>query len=250
MNVKYTINSKYEKKYKNFVLNIKDYFNNAEKTIHKARNEIKIISFEEKQFVVKSFKKPSLIKSIYYAKNNSKAKRSYEYSIKLKDFTPEAIAYIEFYENNKLSNSFYISEYFEYDYTIKEPLREIGFKNKTKVLEEFAIFSSKLHDNGILHLDYSAGNILIKEIKDKYIFKVVDVNRMIFKPLNLNEKLKNFDMLWASNENMIIIATQYAKSNNLNIEMVVKKAIYYSFRLKLFKNFKKLLKGKIKNIDW
>jgi hypothetical protein len=68
MNVKYTINSKYEKKYKNFVLNIKDYFNNAEKTIHKARNEIKIISFEEKQFVVKSFKKPSLIKSIYYAK--------------------------------------------------------------------------------------------------------------------------------------------------------------------------------------
>ena len=250
MNAKYTINSKYEKKYKNFVLNIKDYFNNAEKTIHKARNEIKIISFEEKQFVVKSFKKPSFIKSIYYTKNHSKAKRSYEYSIKLNDFTPEAIAYIEFYENNKLSNSFYISEYFEYDYTIKEPLRQIGFENKTKVLNEFAIFSSKLHDNGILHLDYSAGNILIKEKEDKYIFKIVDVNRMIFKTLSLNEKLKNFDMLWANNENMTIIATQYAKSNNLDIEMVVKKALWYSFRLKLFKNFKKLLKGKIKNIDW
>jgi tRNA A-37 threonylcarbamoyl transferase component Bud32 len=250
MNVKYTISPKYEKKYKNFVLNIKDCFNNAEKTIHKARNEIKIISYEEKQFVVKSFKKPSLIKSIYYTKNHSKAKRSYEYSIKLDDFTPEAIAYIEFYENNKLSNSFYISEYFEYDYTIKEPLRQIGFENKTKVLKEFAIFSSKLHDNGILHLDYSAGNILIKEKEDTYIFKVVDVNRMIFKTLSLNEKLKNFDMLWANNENMTIIATQYAKSNNLDIEMVVKKAIWYSFRLKLFKNFKKLLKGKIKNIDW
>ena len=72
MNAKYTISPKYEKKYKNFVLNIQDYFNNAEKTIHKARNEIKIISFKEKQFVVKSFKKPSLIKSIYYVKNNSK----------------------------------------------------------------------------------------------------------------------------------------------------------------------------------
>ena len=250
MNVKYTISPKYEKKYKNFVLNIQDYFNNAEKTIHKARNEIKIISFNEKQFVVKSFKKPSFIKSIYYTKNHSKAKRSYEYSIKLNDFTPEAIAYIEFYENNKLSNSFYISEYFEYDYTIKEPLRQIGFENKTKVLNEFAIFSSKLHDNGILHLDYSAGNILIKEKEDKYIFKIVDVNRMIFKTLSLNEKLKNFDMLWANNENMTIIATQYAKSNNLDIEMVVKKALWYSFRLKLFKNFKKLLKGKIKNIDW
>jgi hypothetical protein len=91
---------------------------------------------------------------------------------------------------------------------------------------------------------------LIKEKEDKYIFKIVDVNRMIFKTLSLNEKLKNFDMLWANNENMTIIATQYAKSNNLDIEMVVKKALWYSFRLKLFKNFKKLLKGKIKNIDW
>jgi serine/threonine protein kinase len=250
MNIKYTISPKYEDKYKKFVLNIQKYFNNAQKTIHKARNEIKIISFENKQFVVKSFKKPSLIKSIYYAKNSSKAKRSYEYSIKLKEFTPEAVAYIEFYENNRLSDSFYISEYFEYDYTIKEPLRQIGFKNKNKVLSEFAIFSSNLHDNGILHLDYSAGNILIKAKEDKYIFKIVDVNRMIFKTLSLNEKLKNFDMLWASDENMTIIATEYAKSNNLNIDMVVKKAIWYSFRLKLFKNFKKPLKGKIKNIDW
>jgi len=249
--IKYELNPLYEHIYKDFVLNIQDYFKQNSNTIHKARNEIKIVEFDNKNFVVKSFKKPSLLKAIYYTKNSSKAKRSYAYSMKLGDFTPEPIGYIEFYENNKLADSFYISEYFEYDYTIKDPLREVGFINKEEVLKEFATFSSSLHDKGILHLDYSAGNILIKKDDDgKYIFKIVDVNRMVFKELSLNQRLKNFNMLWASDENMTIIATQYAKINNLDVDMVVKKAIGYAFRLKLFKNFKKLIKGKVKNIDW
>ncbi len=249
--IKYELNSLCETIYKDFILNIKDYFQQNSQIIHKARNEIKIIEFDNKKFVVKSFKKPSLLKAIYYTKNSSKAKRSYEYSMKLEDFTPMPIGYIEFYEDDKLADSFYISEYFEYDYTIKEPLREVGFINKEEVLKEFAIFSSAIHDKGILHLDYSAGNILIKKDDDgKYIFKIVDVNRMVFKDLSLNERLKNFNMLWASDENMTIIATQYAKINNLDVDMVVKKAIGYAFRLKLFKNFKKLIKGKVKDIDW
>ena len=112
------------------------------------------------------------------------------------------------------------------------------------------MFSSALHDDDVLHLDYSAGNILVKEDGNKYIFKVVDLNRMIFKKLTLDERLKNFNMLWASNEAMKIIAIKYAKINNLDVNMVIKKALYFSFRLKLFKNFKKLIKGRIKNIDW
>ncbi len=239
-----------DSKYKDFILNIKQHFNQNDQTIHKARNEIKVLTYNDEQFVVKSFKKPSFFKALYYTKNPSKAKRSFEYGVKLKEFTPEAIGYIEFYENNLLAESFYISRYFPYDYTIKEPLRDPQFTHKQEVLEAFAEFSSTLHDHGILHLDYSAGNILIKEHNGVYIFKIVDLNRMLFKKLSLNERLKNFNMLWASSKNMRIIATKYAQINQLDINLVVKKALYYSFTLKLRKNFKKLLKGKIKNIDW
>ena len=73
---------------------------------------------------------------------------------------------------------------------------------------------------------------------------------MVFKELSLNERLKNFNMLWASDECLTIIALKYAKINNLDADLVVKKAIGYAFRLKLFKNFKKLIKGKVQNIDW
>ncbi len=237
-------------KYKDFLLNIKQHFSQNEQTIHIARNEIKIVPFEKQKLVVKSFKKPSVLKAFYYTKTPSKAKRSYEYALRLKEFTPQPIGFIEFYENDLLGESFYLSEYFPYDFTMKKVLREPNFQNRQEVLEAFAVFSSKLHDQGVLHKDYSAGNILIKKEQKSYTFKIVDLNRMVFKTLTLDERLKNFDMLWASNEYMKIIATQYALINGLDVDKVVKKALYYSFRLKLFKNFKKLLKGKIKNIDW
>ncbi len=60
-----------------------------------------------------------------------------------------------------------------------------------------------LHKNNILHLDYSPGNILIKEADGRHIFKIVDINRMIFKNLSLDERLKNFYMLWAKDEDMM-----------------------------------------------
>ena len=247
--MQYELNPLY-KDLKKFLLNIRDYFYNSSDTIHKARNEIKIIEYAGKRYVVKSFKKPSFLKSIYYTKKSSKAKRSYEYSLRLGKFAPKPVGYVEFYESNRLKDSYFISEYFEYDYTIATPLRDKSFKKSKEVLEEFAIFSSNLHSRDILHLDFSAGNILVKEDSGKYNFKVVDLNRMKFKKLTLNERLKNFDMLWASSEAMKIIATKYAKINNLDIDYVVKKALFYSFRLKLIKNFKKLIKGKVKNIDW
>ncbi len=247
--IKYTINPEYEE-LKEFLLHIKEHFKKDEHTIHKARNEIKVIPFQGKNFVVKSFKKPSSLKALYYAKKASKAKRSYDYALKLAELTPKPVGYIEFYENSRLKESFYVSEYFAYDFTMKEVLRDADFQNPKEVLEAFAIFSSKLHDLGVLHKDYSAGNILIKKEPNGYTFKVVDLNRMAFKTLSLDERLKNFDMLWASVEKMKIIATKYAEIYNLDPHIVVKKALHYSFMLKLRKNFKKLLKGKVKNIDW
>jgi len=52
---------------KDFVINIKNYFNQQDNiTIYDKRNIIKIIEFENKKYVVKSFKKPHLLNQIVY----------------------------------------------------------------------------------------------------------------------------------------------------------------------------------------
>ena len=64
-NFKLVINDEF-KNLKNFLLNIRTFFQENKNTIHKARNEIKVINYENKDLVVKSFKIPNLINRIVY----------------------------------------------------------------------------------------------------------------------------------------------------------------------------------------
>jgi len=241
---KYILNSKYLKLFENFTLNIRDYFKENTQTIHKARNELKIINANEMDVIVKSFKVPNLIRRVYYTFfRDTKAKKSYEYSLKIKDFTPSPISYIEFYESGLLSDSYFVSEKFEYDFTIREPLLEEEFENRNEVFKAFAKFTFDLHENGILHKDYSPGNILIKKIGTGFLLKVVDINRMEFKPLSLDERLLNFNKLWAKDEYLKIMINEYARLIDANVDDCVSKAITYNQKHKNKINMKKRLKG-------
>ena len=201
--------------YEEILLNIEQLFDNSHNTIHRARNEIKLISYKDSTLVVKSFKKPNIINRIIYTFfKSSKAKKSYENSIRIAKFAPNPIGYIEFYNFGLLSNSYFISEKFTYDFTIREPLLDYTFDRKEDVFKAFAKFTFNLHENGILHKDYSPGNILIKKDNDNYIFKIVDINRMEFKELKLEERLKNFAKLWAKDDDLKIIISEYAKIIN------------------------------------
>jgi len=243
--MKYEINPVYEKKFKDFLLNIQKYFNQNQNSIHQARNELKIIAYNDIYTVVKSFKIPHLFNRIVYTLfRDTKAKKSYNYSLKIGDFTPEPIGYIESYKDGLLNQSYFISREFKYDFTIREPLLDPHFKNREEIFRAFANFTNMLHQNDILHKDYSPGNILIKITQDDYIFKIVDINRMEFRLLSQNERLQNFDKLWAKDEDLTIIIKEYAKIAGLDEQESVKKALHYSQKLKNFKNMKKRLKGK------
>ena len=93
---KYKINHLYAH-FESFILNIRNDFRENSHSIHKARNELKIITYQKKELVVKSFKVPNLPRRLFYTLfRDSKAKKSYDYSVKIGKFTPEPIAYIEF----------------------------------------------------------------------------------------------------------------------------------------------------------
>jgi len=240
----YKINTPY-KHFNHFLLKIQEHFKKADYSIHKARNEIKVIEHENQALVIKSFKIPHLLNKIIYTFfRSSKAQKSYEYSLKIAPFAPAPIAYISFKKFGLIEDSYFISEHFDYDFTIREPLLDDAFEDKEKILKAFAKFTYALHEKEILHLDYSPGNILIKKENNDYTFKVVDINRMQFKTLTLDERLKNFSMLWAKDTDMKVIATEYAELSHEDASYCVQKAIVYSQKLKDFKNMKKRLKGK------
>lgn len=243
--IKYKINPKYSIVFKDFLLNIKEFFSQNTQSIHKARNEIKILDYADQNIVVKSFKIPHFINKVVYSFfRDSKAKKSYENSMKIIDFVPEPIGYIEFKKFGLLFESYFISKQFEYDFTIREPLLDKDFDDKVTIFEQFALFTYTLHEKGILHLDYSPGNILIKKENSGYTFKIVDINRMQFKRLLLEDKLKNFSKLWAKDEDLEIMIKSYATLMGEDINECISKSLYYSQKNKDIKNFKKRLKGK------
>ncbi|MDB2405613.1 hypothetical protein N9W00_01625 [Arcobacteraceae bacterium] len=241
--IKYKINEKYKDSFKDFILNIKDYFKNNEQSIHKARNELKIINHNGIDTVVKAFKVPNIVNRIAYTFfRESKAQKSYEYSLKIGEFTPAPIGFIEFNNSGLLSSSYFVSEKFEYDFTIREPLLDDSFERKEDILKAFARFTFELHENNIFHNDYSPGNILIKKSDGEYIFKIVDINRMKFYQLPLEDRARNFSKLWARDDELEVIAKEYMKYYDCD-DSFIQKVCLYSNKNKDIKNFKKRLKG-------
>ena len=230
--------------YTSLLKNIQTHFQNSSSYLHKARNEIKIIKHENQEYAVKSFKVPHLLNKVVYSFfRSSKAQKSYDNSVKISDFVPKAIGYIEFTKFGLIHNSYFVSENFNYDFSIREPLLDENFEERERVFKEFAYFTGQLHKNDIYHLDYSPGNILIKKENGQFIFKIVDINRMEFKVLDLETRLKNFAKLWAKDEDLEVIVREYAMLVKEDEELCLIKALLFSQQHKDKKNFKKRLKG-------
>ena len=191
--------------------------------IQDGRNTIKRVDVAGIHTVVKSYKIPNRLQGfIYQYLRRSKARRSYEYAEKLlaKGInTPAPLAYIETFNKLQLLKSYFVSESLDYDFEIRDVLNN-KTADKKFLLEEFARFTHRLHKNGILHLDYSTGNILIKKISEgDYQFSVVDINRMRFAPVSAQEGINNFNRISAEPENMAIFSNVYAPLVGMTVEV-------------------------------
>jgi RIO-like serine/threonine protein kinase len=183
---------------------------------------------------------PSAINSfIYTYLKKSKAWRAYEYGLKIKKFTPKVIARIEYFQP-LLGKSYLICEKFDADFNMQAPLFK-QHPDKDTILKQFAKFVFNLHKDNIIHHDLSPGNVLIKSSKQGYQFQIIDINRMVFKILNNKERAKNFSKLWASNEDLLIILSAYAKVANLD-ENFINLGLFYNQRNKNRKNRKLKIK--------
>lgn len=179
------------------------------------RNKIKIFDLEGQEINVKSFKIPNLVNKVAYRFfRKSKAERSFEYAHQLLSRgigTPYPIAYAEEKPGLFFNRSFYISEHLGCDLTYRKLVENSEFPEWEEILRAFTRFTFDLHEKNILFLDHSPGNTLIRLNNGDYQFFLVDLNRMNFKNLSFEERMKNFSRLTPKKEMIAIMASEYSR---------------------------------------
>ncbi len=188
------------------------------------RNSLKLFEFEGMTVNVKSFKIPNAINQIVYRFfRKSKAQRSFEYANILQELgigTPQPIAYFEMKTPFLFKKSYYMSEQLNCEYTYRDLTFNFSIPDYDAILRAFTRFTFTLHENRILFLDHSPGNTLIKVNESGFDFFLVDLNRMEFKNLNFNERIKNFARLTTHKEMVEVMSDEYAKCINQPYEKV------------------------------
>lgn len=166
--------------------------------IYAGRNHIYHLQINNIDLNIKAFRCPGFPNNYVYSNiRASKAKRSYEYALEIRRrgiSTPEPIAYIEKRKGNRLLQSYYICRQSAAIRDMRHweswPSEESG-----RVVKALAVYMTRVHQAGILHHDFSPGNILWHENENGQIeFDIIDLNRMTLydRPLTIPERFSNF----------------------------------------------------------
>ncbi len=237
-----------DEKFESFMVNIKEYFEDKENTtLFQQRNIIKLIENNGEKYVVKSFKIPHLLNQLVYRFfRASKAQRSYENSVKLVVLnisTPKPIGYIEFPSLFLFKESYYVCEFFDYDFEIRAVFKDKYFKDRENILKKFIEFSYELHNKGVYHIDYSPGNILVKKINGEYVFSIIDLNRMKFVEFDRDLRMKSLAKLTNDLEDNRSMIHYYAKVSHDDEALLFERLQFYlEAQQKYLENKKRLKK--------
>ena len=182
--------------------------------IYKGRNRVYALKLSDGSEVnIKAFKIPrGLNPYIYTLFRKSKARRSYENSqqlIKLGINAPEPLAYIEIRNGIRLGRSYYICRQIE-----SQNVRDWDKKPDCEaLLQALAEEIVKLHEAGVLHKDFSPGNVLYTgNQNDGYTFYYIDLNRMSFDVRSHKKLMRMFRAISLDPEQTAHLARLYGKA--------------------------------------
>lgn len=182
MKYKNIINVKYESLAR-FVKDLPHRYDTEGLLIYDSRNKVRIFDIGGEKIVVKRFRRPSFYQRIDYTFfRPSKAKRAYQYGLKLLSLgisTPEPIACVEEYKCGLFYQGYFISAFCgDPDARV---LRE-GTEGHEDLVDSLAHFYVNMHQKGFLHGDTNLSNFLYKkdEKTNDYHITTIDVNRSHF----------------------------------------------------------------------
>lgn len=217
------INPKYEG-IRSFIEHIPDTFEHAGQIIYTGRNLVKVMEAPDGTIVnVKRFHVPKGPNRLIYSFGIRKPKgeRAYEYPMVLERKgigTPVVIALIE--QRNDiglLGYTYLLTVQCDYGHTLYE-VGDAKPGTYEKLAKALAHFAAMMHTRGVLHKDFTPGNVLWKQDDEGFHFMIVDINRMKFGTISAKEGLYNLRKFWGPKEFIRILISEYALLRNYDVE--------------------------------
>lgn len=182
-----------------------------------SRNRTYRVQVDGKQAVLKCFKVPGTINAYAYTTlRKSKARRSYEHARRLESLgisTPAPLAYAECRKGMRLQHSYYLCEYVD-GHDVREWEK---WPDATPMLKALARDMVRLHSLGVLHKDFSPGNILYTNAPDgSFRFYYIDLNRMRFDVHDPRKHMQNFRNINVNKPETLRLARYYAEAAGLD----------------------------------
>ena len=166
-----------------FINSIPSVFDTEGTLIYEERNVVKRFDAPDgTPLIVKRFKFPNPVQRFAYSfYRPSKARRAYEYALRLIELgidTPTPIAYIEEKRNGLFTYGYFMSA--ENNNPDCRLLRNDPHFDNDRLARDLMAFIASLHEKGVLHGDTNLSNFLYEKRGDNYHFAVIDINRSKF----------------------------------------------------------------------
>ena len=131
--------------------------------------------------------------------------------------SPQPVGYYTERTGLLFERRYYVSLKSECPYTYYDLVKN-NFSNQEQILRAIARTTAAMHEHGYLHKDYSRGNILFKDTEQEIKVEIIDLNRIRFKEIGMDEGCKNFERLPGTPEMFAVLADEYAKARGFDAD--------------------------------
>lgn len=192
--------------------------------IYKGRNELRSFPTVKGEVVVKSFCTPHLINRLAYGLlRSSKAERSCLYAAKLRGLgigSPAPVGYVTVRRGLLFTHSYYASLCSELPWTYIDLIKG-RVPQPEGFLREIGRVAGRMHEAGIIHRDFSRGNLLLGLRGGQPAVEIVDLNRLRFHRVDLAEGVAGFCRLPATPAMRRALAEGYAEVRHARPEALL-----------------------------
>ncbi|MDR1331939.1 MAG: glycosyltransferase [Tannerella sp.] len=207
-----------------FFLRLPSLFSAQGEVMFKGRNELRLFRQDGYELMVKSYRRPNVLNAVVYGfLRASKAERAYRHALRLLAEgigTPAPVGFVTCRRWFLFAGSYSVTLRSACPCTYRE-LFVRTFPRRDEILEAIAYTTARMHEHGLLHRDYSAGNILFDDAPNVIPVEIIDLNRMSFGRVGMKKGCRNFDRLPATDDMIAVMGTCYARERGFDAETCI-----------------------------